>query len=232
MSTIPDLADPTPLGSPNTGPRPPFARLGRGGRVLAAVRDPACVLALWQRTLAGSISDALDRLPCAALPAFDVVAAAPDLRRHAAMAIQNSRLVGTGLGRWLACDIPRLCCRYVAITGIQRMHVRLAAIDHDACRYFHLDRVSYRLLCTYRGPGTQWVPPETHIDPGLRGEALTAALDADPGRIRQAATRSVMLFRGFEPHSAQPGLLHRSPPVGALGTHRLVLTISAGGPFA
>lgn len=232
MNTSPDLADPKPLDSSSTVPRHPVVRLGRGGGVLSAVRDPACVLALWQRALAGSISNALDRLACAALPTFELVGTAPEVRREAAIAIRRAHLAATGLGRWLESDIAGLCCRFAAVTGMRRMHVRLAAIDNDACRYFHVDRVSYRLLCSYRGPGTQWVLPETPPAPGLHGEALTDALEADPGCIRQAPTCSVLLFRGGTPDSAQPHLLHRSPPVGGPGTHRLVLTISAGSPFA
>jgi hypothetical protein len=147
------------------------------------------------------------------------------------VAIQHAGLAGTAVGRWLESDIAGLSCRYAAVTGMRAMHVRLAAVDGDACRYFHVDRLSFRLLCTYRGAGTQWVAPGTPVD-GATGPELTASLEAAPDRVNSIPPRAVAIMRGLDPGTGQPGLLHRSPPAHDLNDGRLLLTVSAGGHFS
>ncbi|MBK1696584.1 hypothetical protein CKO21_04925 [Rhodovibrio salinarum] len=209
-----------------------YVRVGPRGSILFAAREEACVLALWHRQIADCVARELDRLAFDGLPAFDVLGGVVSVRAEARAAIDRSALAGSAMGRWLESDIAGLCCRYAAVTGGGRMHVRLAAIDDDACRYFHVDRLSMRLLCTYRGPGTQWVAPETSVR-GTGGPEVTSVLEAAPHLIRQVPTRSIALFRGRTPDTQSPGLLHRSPPP-AQGNdnHRLVLTVSTGGAFA
>ena len=231
MTDLTSVQDADLTRSPGTAPDHLYVRQGAGGAVLSAVRDPACVLAVWRRAVAGSFADGLDRLPSSDLPTFEAVGRASEIRPQAHAAINRSCLAGTALGRWLESDIAGLCCRYAAITGTRRMHLRLAALEGDACRYFHVDRLSFRLLCTYRGPGTQWVAPETPLN-GLSGAELTTALESQRDRIHEVPARSVMLFRGHEPGAGRAGLLHRSPPARGRNGCRLLLTVSAGGCFA
>ena len=222
-----------PLGSHRAQPKPavPYVHVGRDASVLRSVRDPACVLGLWQRKLAGSIADRLARLSFSDLPVFEASGHAHQVRVQAHVAIQHSGLAGTAVGRWLESDIAGLSCRYAAVTGMRALHVRLAAVDGDACRYFHVDRLSFRLLCTYRGAGTQWVAPATQVEGGSAPD-LTASLEAAPDKINAMQTGAVAILRGFEPRTGQNGLLHRSPPADGSAVARLVLTISAGGHFS
>lgn len=210
----------------------PYVRVSRHGSVLSAVRDPSCVLALWEREVATALADVLEGLPLADLPAFETVGAITDIRLAAHEAIGQSALRGHAAGRWLESDLTGLCCRCAVVTGVRRLHVRLAPLAGDGCRYFHVDRLSLRLLCSYRGPGMQWIAPETPVN-GTNGPQLTEELEAAPRFIREVPTRAVALFRGHEPaDTAGHGLLHRSPPAGAQATGRLVLTLSVGGSFS
>jgi len=231
MTDLSNLAD--PLGSYTAQPKPavPYVQVGPDPSALRSVRDPACVLGLWQRRLAGAIVDRLERLSFSELPVFETVGPAHSVRAQAHLAIQNSGLAGTAVGRWLESDIAGLSCRFAAVTGMRSLHVRLAAVDGDACRYFHVDRLSFRLLCTYRGAGTQWIVPGTSFD-GRAGPDLTASLEAAPDQINAMPTRSVAIMRGLDRGTGQPGLLHRSPPAHDLKNGRLLLTISVGGHFA
>lgn len=236
MTDLSNLVDPQGLHAAQ--PRPeqpkpgvPYVHVGHHASVLRSVRDPACVLGLWQRELAASIVDPLESLSFSHLPAFESVGNAQSVRVQAHVAIQHAGLAGTAVGRWLESDIAGLSCRYAAVTGMRALHVRLAAVDGDACRYFHVDRLSFRLLCTYRGGGTQWVAPGTQVEGGSAPD-LTASLEAAPDKINAMPTGAVAILRGVEPRTGQHGLLHRSPPARDLQQGRLVLTISAGGNFA
>ncbi len=73
------------------------------------------------------------------------------------------------------------------------------------------DAITARLVCTYRGTGTQY---------GMSTD------DADPQSVFTVPTGSPILLRGtFWPAEPPSGLLHRSPPIEGTGETRLVLVI-------
>ena len=68
-----------------------------------------------------------------------------------------------------------------------------------------------RLVCTYRGTGTQY-------GTGLNG--------ADPDRIFTVPPSSPIILRGtLWPEHPASGLLHRSPPIAGTGETRLLLVL-------
>jgi len=54
-------------------------------------------------------------------------------------------------------DIAFIVAVYGDLLGYQRVAVRLEVIRRAMCPRFHVDRTGIRLLCTYRGPGTEWL---------------------------------------------------------------------------
>jgi hypothetical protein len=119
----------------------------------------------------------------------------------------------------LAADMTRLAAMFGAITGLDSVRVRLDGVMHDSCRRFHMDAIGLRLLCTYRGEGTQW----TMCGPECRAP-------------HQAPACSVALLKGSRHVPAPPaGCLHRSPPVSLLPENRrarILLCIDQPGIFA
>jgi hypothetical protein len=100
----------------------------------------------------------------------------------------------------LAADMTRLASVFAAMTGRDRVRVRLDGVTHDSCRRFHMDAIGLRLLCTYRGAGTQW----TMCGPDCRAP-------------HQAPACAVALLKGSRHVPSPPaGCLHRSPPVSRL----------------
>ena len=93
------------------------------------------------------------------------------------------------------------------------LRLRLTAVDSNACRKFHIDAISGRLVCTYRGTGTQY---------GISRN------ERDPSRIFTVSTGDPILLRGtLWPEKPASGLLHRSPPIEGSGETRLVLVLDA-----
>ncbi len=68
---------------------------------------------------------------------------------------------------WLTMDVAILIARLAHLADARRLRVSLRAVRTDKCRKFHVDYVRYRLVTTYVGPGTEWVP-----DGAVRREAL------------------------------------------------------------
>jgi hypothetical protein len=106
--------------------------------------------------------------------------------------------------------------------GGTTVRLRLEALTHDGCSRWHADAIGLRLLCTYRGPGTEWLP--------LDGGAETArAIPRDaPPPCTQArlGTGSVAILKGEAyPGNESGGCIHRSPPAGPGPRGRLLLCI-------
>lgn len=105
----------------------------------------------------------------------------------------------------LARDIAALTELYTDLLGCPAVGVRLEALDRAMCPGWHSDRTGIRLLCTYRGPGTEWLD-DTGIDRGrLR------ALQPMPPSDRAAAFDIVLLKGSLWQGNAGRGAIHRSP---------------------
>lgn len=60
-------------------------------------------------------------------------------------------------------DISALIELYGLLVDTNRVGVRLLSLNKAMCPGFHVDRVSIRLICTYDGPGTEWLE-NVHAD--------------------------------------------------------------------
>jgi hypothetical protein len=108
-------------------------------------------------------------------------------------------------------DIAALARRFATLMRARRVRVRLDVVSGDACRKFHRDAVTARLICTYRGAGTQY---GLSVDGGA------------PEVIEQTPRGAPILLRGLHwPERPRSGLVHRSPPVAGTGETRLLLVI-------
>ena len=74
------------------------------------------------------------------------------------------------------------------------------------CSRYHIDNVPMRLLVTYMGQGTEWLPNEianrVAFEEGLPNEKIVK----DSSKIKSIKTFNVAIFRG-----GATGLLHRTP---------------------
>jgi hypothetical protein len=128
--------------------------------------------------------------------------------------------------RALAEDLARLIGLFAAVADTTAVRIKLEVERDDRCRYFHADRISLRLLCTYLGPGTEWVSDEFADRSALRS-GDNAAIVPDPSRVEHLAPFWVGLFKGdLHPDCPDGGCIHRSPPIGhRRNAARILLTI-------
>lgn len=128
-------------------------------------------------------------------------------------------------------DIAQILRIALSIPNWTEGKVKLETVKGDMCRRFHVDRVRFRLLCTYNGPGTQWLPnnfvDRTKLGPGSAGMAdEVSGLIRSGGEIQQMEPFEVGLMRG-EPNGENRacGLVHRSPPAENSTARRLFFRI-------
>jgi len=93
-------------------------------------------------------------------------------------------------------------------------HVRfqLEFITGDMCRLFHTDRMRQRILCTYLGPGTEWLHHSNVKREGLRkGNNDNIVRDYD--KVNKSQPFEVILLKGSLHENAGKAVVHRSPPI-------------------
>jgi hypothetical protein len=131
---------------------------------------------------------------------------------------------------WLTVDVAVLIARLAHLADARRLRVSFGAVRTDQCRKFHVDYVRYRLVTTYVGPGTEWVPDEA-----VRREVLDHPPDCpcdankeivrESSAIRHAVPGEVIVMKGAL-HPGHRGAVHRSPPIEGTDRVRVVLIAS------
>lgn len=201
--------------APTSATAPDVVEMG-GPDVLNAIHEPAITLAIWRRQLDPALSAWLDAAPTPALPHVRFVLAKQALPKAFDAAV--ARLPEGPERAALAADMVALAERFSEIAAAPRLRVRLEAVEGDACRRFHQDAVPARLLCTYRGPATQW------------GHAPTGET---PEEIHALDRGDAAIWKGSEwPGAAPHTLVHRSPPIAGTGLARLLLVVDPADPWA
>lgn len=122
-------------------------------------------------------------------------------------------------------DIQRISKIFSTIANVSRPKIHLSVVNYMQCPLYHVDYVKMRLICTYIGKGTLWVPnvdvDRNHLGCG-RNDHLIKSLDA----VRQAENFDVLLMKGeANPTDLKNGLIHKSPET--KGESRLFLRIDS-----
>lgn len=176
-------------------------------------------ISVMPRTLEPSIAAEFDAIPVVKLPNLRIAGDLNVILPALAEGLANVDFAPAWLSSWLTEDVGFLARMFQDLTGEAHLQFRLEVVDDDACTLFHTDNVRFRLVTTYRGPGTQWILP--------KARAMHVAGDDFPAEaIRQLARGEVAIMRGRQGETPEcPGLLHRSPPIKGTGIVRLFLAI-------
>ncbi len=120
-------------------------------------------------------------------------------------------------------DVGGLLAQFSAITQKTNFRIFWAIVDNGMCRRFHTDVNVLRLLCTYEGPGTQWVKPENinHDLSHSKGNEMII----NPDEIQQARPFDVVILKGALHEHKTTLVLHRSPPLEQAGEKRVLFRI-------
>lgn len=184
------------------------AMIGHAGDVLSSILKPSVQLALWQRARPTAL-EWIDALDWDEIDDISANIASPGWRRQIASLVREAGYPQTAETGALVDELAERAEEFAVLMKCDRLALRLEVIETDACRKFHMDYVTARLLMPLVGPGTQW------IDTSLSSEAP----------INQLKAGDVAIFKG-RLAVEQPNILHRSPPVAASGDIRLLLAIS------
>jgi len=172
---------------------------------------PGCAAAIWRRQTPQEVQSWLDKVDAEALPRGRVILARQAVGETVQHLCHMANLPAGPERDWLQEDIIALATMCSDLMTAEFLRLRLDMVTTNACRKFHIDAVTARLVCTYRGTGTQY---------GISTDG------AEPRRVFTVQTGSPILLRGtLWPGEPPSGLLHRSPPIEGTGETRLVLVL-------
>ncbi|WP_166416216.1 DUF1826 domain-containing protein [Cochlodiniinecator piscidefendens] len=201
MNAISNLADATTISVQNVDTP----------NALSAFLNPACAAAIWNKHTPAHIQSGLNNLRPEQLPRGRITLRS-ELAAEAVTHLCDIAEMPSGPERdWLESDIAALATLFSELLNTKYLRLRLDVVTTNACRKFHIDALTARLVCTYRGTGTQY---------GF------AQAGNDPKRIITVDTGAPILLRGtLWPEKPASGLLHRSPPIEGTNETRLVLVL-------
>jgi len=126
--------------------------------------------------------------------------------------------------RWVANDMCTNIRNFMDVTNAKEVFVKIEPVADDMCRLFHVDKNLLRMLCTYVGEGTLWLPNDS-VDRKSLGQGRNEDIVLDPLSIFQAPKLDVLILKGERwLHNLVGGAVHRSPPLRP-GDKRLLLKV-------
>jgi hypothetical protein len=199
--------------APESIPAPPTWRRVAELADLVEIFDPGVQVCSWQREIDPAIETYLSQLhQTGELQVIETLspAAEPKLDGLPDEPTRASLMEDLALLREVVCEL----------LGCAAVGLRLARIGHAMCPGWHVDRAGIRLVCTYQGPGTQWLD-----DQDVERRDLHAIRTGD-GACVQAATGDIVLLKGalWQGNDAL-GAVHRSPDLGSSASLRTLITL-------
>ncbi|MEN0004112.1 MAG: DUF1826 domain-containing protein [Bacteroidota bacterium] len=194
------------------------ASIGQQASVLDTIHQSEINIAIYQRDTT-ALKEELDMLMVHAI----------EFRKSGTPNEINAALQQYMADKSLACpavleDIERQLDLFKRITGEAAFRMLLTAVNTNMCRRFHTDINIIRLLCTYVGQGTMWLPNDQVNDKAFLTQGGNEEIVKDERHIQQVNTGDVLLLKGALYPDGTP-IVHRSPTIEETGETRLLLRI-------
>ena len=203
-----------------------YASMAEEPQVLTDIYDELCNIAVWKRRLPAKFTtQVMQDIVCNPMP-NKVLQVRSEHVEEDIKTIAQDKAYGHQLRLYIHDVVDMFCVLF----DTQKVGLRLTVLDKAMCPRFHFDRVPCRLVSTFCGSGTEWIPNEkvnTHkLGHGSGGKPdEVSGLIQTSDDIERLECGDVALLKGdtWEGNEGA-ALVHRSP---ALNTDepRLLLTI-------
>lgn len=182
--------------------------LGESPQVLTDILQEDVNLAVWQRQLPGHVDNFADVLLSLQQPLGEslTLELLPDGEVPALPGLAAAYVDLQGYDGFVA-DVSWLIGAFACLVDARRVGLRLRVLDGAMCPRFHVDHVPLRLICTYAGPGSEWLAMPDAVEVNRLHSGDVALLKGEKWLGNEGA-----------------GLVHRSPQLPE-GQRRLMLTL-------
>ncbi len=201
------------------------AALGKEAAILTDIYQEETNIAVWQRELSTTLQIAVNNF-LVSHPTFQMAMTVSPQSALASISESFDTAGQSELSENIAELVDMFCCLF----ELKRAGLRLTALDCAMCPRFHVDKVPCRLVTTYQGIATEWLPHQlvdrAKLGSGSNGQSDDkSGLFQDPQDIQQLGSGDVALLKGeLWEENENAGLVHRSPALPA-DKNRLLLTL-------
>ena len=179
---------------------------------LVEIFDPSVQVCSWQRDIDPAIGNYLAGLQQTPLQSIETLATT-DSPGLASLPADDARSA-------LIEDLSHLQEIISELLGCTAVGMRFARVGHAMCPGWHVDQTGIRLVCTYHGPGTQWLENQNTDRSNLRKNKL----ESEP--FIEAAVGEVVLLKGsLWQENEGFGAVHRSPEITSNNSLRTLVTL-------
>ena len=199
---------------------------GTEPEILTEIYQDAVNIAVWETEISPKLESAVKA----------VMASSPDLRLSEVISIKSAEsqlqqmLGADDASVELRNDILELVDIFCCLFGLQRTGLRLATLNRAMCPRFHVDHVPCRLLKTYKGIATQWIPhavvdrTKLGVESHNQTDELSGLFQSETD-IENLKSGQVALLKGERWMGNEgAGLVHRSPRLDE-GEQRFLLSL-------
>ena len=166
---------------------------------------------IWRRRMQESMQSWLETLPVDQLPSGRIILPVLKVRSAVTELMNISEMPDCAERQLLLDDICLLAHEFNKICASSYHRFRFDVVTNNKCPKFHIDHVAARLLCTYRGVGTEY----SFLDDQKR-----------PTEIFPTPNCAAIVLRGKKwPTDCANNLVHRSPEINDENERRLLLII-------
>ena len=168
-------------------------------------------LSNWRRYMQEGMQSWLDTLPVDQLPTGRIILPVLKVRSAVIELMNISSMPDCPGTQVLLGDICLLACEFNRLCDSQYLRLRFDVITTNKCPKFHVDHVASRLLCTYRGVGTE--------DSFLKDQNRA-------GKNFPTPKCAAIVLRGTKwPTDFTNNLVHRSPEMKDVNETRLLFVV-------
>jgi hypothetical protein len=197
---------------------------GKQPTVLSDIYKAENNIAIWQRKLPATLQNSVKTF-LAFNPTFqkEMILTPQDTLSRISESFDNNMTE-------VSEDIAELVDMFCYLFELKQAGMRLKVLDRAMCPKFHVDKVPCRLVTTYQGMATEWLPHEL-VDQTKLGWGCNGLPDNESGLyqsesdIQRLDCGDVALLKGtLWEGNENAGLVHRSPGLIA-NEKRLILTL-------
>jgi hypothetical protein len=154
---------------------------------------------IWRRRMQEGMQRWLDSLPVDQLPTGRIVLPVVKVRSAVTELMNISEMPDCAERQFLLDDICLLAHKSSELFASAYLRLRFDVVTTNKCPKFHIDHVAARLLCTYRGNGTEY----SFLDDQKR-----------PAEILPTPNCAAIVLRGTKwPTDCANNLVHQSPEI-------------------
>ena len=202
---------------------PAHAAIGQDISVLPRIFEEAVNIAIFERPMPAEIALSA-QAQCQTERAWQYSwLGQPD---DAMMADLLRQLPAPEAAKPLVDDIATIAEAMAFLFETRTVGLRLRLLDGAMCPRFHCDNLPVRLVTTYVGPGSEWLPEDAINRKGLGApHPDKPEIATDNAAVRRLSPGDIGLIKGSGwIGSEERGLVHRSPALES-GSKRLLMSI-------